>query len=131
MKPSDDELKARLTPLEFRVLRQAGTEPPFSGKYCDHDADGRYLCKACGALLFDSSTKYHSGCGWPAFFAQHADGNIGERRDISHGMIRTEVYCKQCDSHLGHIFPDGPEPTGMRYCINSVCLDFEPPSDAS
>ncbi len=120
----DDEWRERLTDEEYRILREAGTEPPFSGEYVDHDADGRYRCAGCGAELFDSTTKFGSGCGWPSFYDVD-DDRIETRRDTSHGMIRTEVLCASCGGHLGHVFDDGPEPTGKRYCINSVSLEFD------
>ncbi len=120
----DDEWRERLTDEEYRILREAGTEPPFSGEYVDHDADGRYRCAGCGAELFDSTTKFESGCGWPSFYDVD-DDRIETRRDTSHGMIRTEVLCASCGGHLGHVFDDGPEPTGKRYCINSVSLEFD------
>lgn len=123
---TDAEWKAELTPEQYRVLRQAGTERPFTGEYTDLDDDGVYRCAGCGAKLFSSENKYHSGCGWPAFDSALADGNIVERADTSHGMIRTEVLCGSCGGHLGHLFNDGPQnTTGMRYCINSAALDFE------
>jgi len=120
---TEQEWKAQLTPEEFQVCRQHGTEAPFSGKYYDYKGEGLYSCKCCGAPLFTSDTKFNSGTGWPSYF-EPVEGAITEIKDISHGMMRTEVRCSSCDAHLGHVFPDGPEPTGLRYCINSVCLDF-------
>ncbi len=120
------EWKKALTPEQYRVLRQAGTERPFTGIYTDHDQPGVYRCAACGAELFTSESKFHSGCGWPAFDQAVSDGSIIERKDTSHGMVRTEVLCANCGGHLGHLFDDGPqETTGMRYCINSESLKFE------
>lgn len=118
--------KQRLTPEEYAVCREKGTERPFTGKYNSEDRSGRYYCTCCGQLLFYSDTKFDAGCGWPSFFREAAPGNITETRDTSHGMVRTEITCSQCDSHLGHVFPDGPPPTGLRYCLNSVSLKFEP-----
>ena len=120
------EWKKMLTDEEFHVLREAGTERPFTGKYTDTDESGNYACKACGNLLFTSETKYHSGCGWPAFYDNAGNSAVETRLDYSHGMTRIEVVCKQCSSHLGHVFEDGPrDKTGLRYCINSICLNFE------
>ena len=123
----DDEAgwRERLTDEEYHVLREAGTEPPGSGELLDVDDEGTYRCAACGAVLFDSETKYAAGHGWPSFF-DAADGAVELREDRSHGMVRTEVVCSTCGGHLGHVFEDGPEPTGQRYCINSLSLDFEP-----
>ena len=121
---SEQEWKDQLSAEEFYVCRQNGTEAPFSGKYYDYKESGLYKCKCCDAPLFESSTKFDSGTGWPSYYEAIEDA-ITEIKDISHGMIRTEVRCSNCDAHLGHLFPDGPEPTGQRYCINSVCLDFE------
>ena len=121
----DDEWRAQLTEEQYRVTRRAGTEPPFTGKYTDHEAQGIYRCVCCGAELFRSDTKYHSGCGWPSFVSPADAGGVTEHEDRSHGMRRVEVRCATCDAHLGHVFPDGPRPTGLRYCINSVALDFD------
>lgn len=121
---TDEEWQAQLSPEAFYVCRQHGTEPPFSGKYNDFKEDGTFHCICCGAPLFKSDTKFNSGTGWPSYF-EPIDGAITEIRDESHGMIRVEVRCSNCDSHLGHLFPDGPQPTGLRYCINSVSLDFK------
>lgn len=122
---TEEEWKEQLTPEEFYVCRQHGTEAPFSGKYNSNKAEGVYKCKCCGAPLFDSSTKFDSGTGWPSYFEPYSEDAIKEIKDTTHGMIRIEVRCSNCDAHLGHVFPDGPEPTGLRYCINSICLDFE------
>ena len=126
MQKKDEEWKKELTPQEYRVLREAGTETPFTGKYYDNHEDGMYHCKACGTPLFSSSKKFDSGTGWPSFSDPAVAENVGTRVDGSHGMARTEVYCKTCGGHLGHVFEDGPTDTGgKRYCINSVCLEFE------
>ena len=121
---SEEEWKAELTPEQYKVLRLKDTEHPFSGEYWNHKEKGTYKCAGCGIELFSSKTKYDSGCGWPSFFEEMGD-NIEKKLDLSHGMRRIEVLCKNCGGHLGHIFDDGPKPTGIRYCINSVSLDFE------
>ena len=124
---SDAEWRARLTPEQYHVLREAGTERAFTGRYDKHDAAGDYRCAGCGETLFGSDAKYNSGCGWPAFTRPAGEDAVEERRDASHGMIRTEVLCARCGGHLGHVFPDGPtDDGGMRYCINSAALDFTP-----
>ena len=124
---SEREWRELLTPEQFHVLRKKGTERPFLNKFDEHFEPGIYSCAACGQELFESETKFHSGCGWPAFYAAKADERVDLVRDSSHGMVRTEVTCARCGSHLGHIFDDAPQtPTGQRYCINSVSLTFEP-----
>jgi peptide-methionine (R)-S-oxide reductase len=127
---TEEEWHQELTPQEYHVLREAGTEAPFTGKYYRFKGQGAYLCAACGQELFLSETKYESGSGWPSFWAPVSAEMVEEMRDISHGMVRTEVRCSRCGSHLGHVFEDGPRPTGLRYCINSVALDFEPEEGA-
>ncbi len=122
---SEEEWKKILSPAEFHVLRERGTERPFTGKYYRHKEPGLYKCAACGNKLFYSDAKFESGCGWPSFFKPVSEKSIIRKRDTSHGMIRTEILCANCESHLGHVFEDGPPPSGLRYCINSVSLDFE------
>jgi peptide-methionine (R)-S-oxide reductase len=127
---SEAEWKAELTPEQYRVTRQCGTERPGTGAFLNNKEKGIYTCVACGHELFTSDTKYDSGSGWPSFWKPASEEAVGEKRDASLGMVRVEVVCPKCDSHLGHVFTDGPQPTGLRYCINSVSLDFIP-SDAT
>lgn len=121
----DDEWRNQLSPMQYEVARHAATERPFSGAYWDHWDDGKYKCVGCGEVLFESTTKFDAGCGWPSY-SEAVNAEVIERiSDASHGMVRVEVRCKQCGSHLGHVFPDGPEPSGERFCINSAAIDFQ------
>ncbi len=122
---TDEEWRRELTPEQYRVLRQEGTERAFAGAYHDNHEHGMYVCAACGNRVFSSDTKFDSGTGWPSFYAPVAEANVREQTDTTLGMARTEVECSRCGGHLGHVFNDGPQPTGLRYCINSVALDFE------
>ena len=126
-----DQWKDQLTDEQYRVLRQKGTEAPFSGEYWDTTTSGTYKCAGCGEVLFRSESKYDAGCGWPSFTEPTQDEHIEEQQDLSHGMTGTEVLCKKCGGHLGHVFPDGPGPKGLRYCINSASLKLDPDDETT
>lgn len=124
LEKTDAEWRAELTEEQYQVLRQAATERAFTGEYHDKFDEGEYKCAGCGMLLFESSTKFDAGCGWPSFHSEATKGVVEEREDLSHGRVRTETLCANCGGHLGHVFPDGPQPTGLRYCINSAAIRF-------
>ena len=125
MSENKDKWKLTLSPDQYKVLRECGTEPPFTGKYVNHKEDGVYVCAGCGNDLFSSDTKFESGSGWPSFWNQVSEDSIERREDSSLGISRIEIVCKKCGGHLGHVFDDGPNPTGLRYCVNSLALDFK------
>lgn len=123
---NEEQWRVKLDPAQFAVLREGATEPAFTGKYWNEKRPGVYACAGCGTELFSSDTKYESGSGWPSFYTPLAGDRIVEKQDTSHGMVRTEIVCATCGGHLGHVFPDGPQPTGLRYCVNSASLELDP-----
>lgn len=128
---TEEEWRKQLSPFEYQVLREKGTERAYTGEYWDHHEDGTYTCKGCGAPLFTSNEKFDSGCGWPSYYDAIDSGAIVTKPDYSHGMVRTEIMCAKCGGHLGHVFDDGPKPTGLRYCVNSASVDFKPTADTT
>jgi peptide-methionine (R)-S-oxide reductase len=125
---TEEQWREVLTDEQFRVAREAGTEAPFSGKYNVHEEAGKYICICCDAVLFEDNHKFDSGCGWPSFWGAESEA-VGRRADNTHGMVRNEIFCVKCDAHLGHVFDDGPKPGGLRYCVNSVSINFEADDD--